>query len=408
MKKTLITKKIATIFISLLLIFYSGHMFQATIGSINYFLVLCAIPALFYTTNKLFNEALISSYVAALILIAMTVLSFASSFARGYSFYLTFLSYILVAFFISHKLEFQIVVDVFLKVMTALTLISLVGYFLVNNTAVLSDLPKITNINDVEYGVAVVFNYITAVPYRNCGMFWEPGLFASFLTLALIFELVFKTEKVSFFRILIFILGLITANSSAGFALLFLCLALLFCKKRESTIVNILTGLFMLILIIAIPLIFFNLENIIGGTVLGENEYVQKLFADNLQQQSRFKAIEHNWKVFLDNPFFGAGISSVTQQMEYVADTSTSTYLMSVYGIFGAAYTLFWIYGVFRQKNITVSAKIIIIVLIMIIINKEPHHQNLFTLCFMFFLLKSDNLVKEKAFDKISVRSKIS
>ena len=40
----------------------------------------------------------------------------------------------------------------------------------------------------------VVFNYIKKIPERNCGMFWEPGLFATHLAIATVFELMTKEK----------------------------------------------------------------------------------------------------------------------------------------------------------------------------------------------------------------------
>lgn len=76
-----------------------------------------------------------------------------------------------------------------------ITAISLVGYYLVNYTTLLSGLPRMINSNESEYTVGYIFNYITRMPERNCGVFWEPGVFASFLCTAMLYEILFSSQK---------------------------------------------------------------------------------------------------------------------------------------------------------------------------------------------------------------------
>ena len=71
------------------------------------------------------------------------------------------------------------------------------------------------------------------------------------------------------------------------------------------------------------------------NTPLRNNSYFAKLLSDNVKESTRYLAIWHNLTIFFDHILFGAGVNYVNQNMLYVADTSTVTYMMSVFGLLG-------------------------------------------------------------------------
>ena len=93
--------------------------------------------------------------------------------------------------------------------------------------------------------------------------------------------------------------------------------------------------------------------------------------------------------MFSKSPIFGIGVEEAVENIEYVADTSTSTYLLSIFGIFGGLYTLYWIVGILGIKNKNLMIKIMILIVALLILNKEPHQNILITWCFMFWGLKN-------------------
>ena len=352
MKQNVLNHKIVNIFFCLFIVLFSGHAFQTTALASKYLFVGVGIIAFIFISNSFFKKALTTLEICVLLFFLMIICTFLTELGKSAIIYLTYISHIVIAYLAVTRFSFDKIVEIFLKIMMCVTIISLIGYFLVNNTNILSNLPSIYNTNDVEYKTAIIFNYIPAVSDRNCGMFWEPGIFATYLSISLIFELVFKRGKTSFFRIIIFSLGIITANSSAGFALLPLCLLLILTKKHKNKNLNLFFNLLTVILIFVIIFAYFNLESLLQNSPLANNEYVQKLLLENMESQSRVQALEHNMNIFFDFPIFGAGISYVSEHMQFVADTSTTTYLLSAFGILGALYTIFWAYGIFRQKNL--------------------------------------------------------
>ncbi|WP_128124369.1 hypothetical protein [Exiguobacterium sp. AM39-5BH] len=118
---------------------------------------------------------------------------------------------------------------------------------------------------------------------------------------------------------------------------------------------------------------------------------MSKLIGSNLMEQSRLSAPFHNFEMFLKSPFFGNSIEVVFDNIDFVADTSTSSFALSVFGIFGVQYTLFWIYGLTKKSEILIAdsipVKFMILLVFLIILNKEPHLGILFSWCIMFYLV---------------------
>ncbi len=150
-------------------------------------------------------------------LIFMVVATYIVSGFNSTYVYIYYITSIIVGFGISIKYDFKNVVKVFLNIMTAVSVISLIGYFLINYTNLLSFLPIMNNNNDVTYAIGYIFNYITIIPERNCGIFWEPGLFATFLIVSIVLEVCFKESKPNFIKIILYIICILTTKSAAGY-----------------------------------------------------------------------------------------------------------------------------------------------------------------------------------------------
>lgn len=141
---------------------------------------------------------------------------------------------------------------------------------------------------------------------------------------------------------------------------------------------------------IAIGVLFiFNYSTIMEITGLADNEVISRLSIEEVKEESRIYAVAHNIEKFSKSPIFGIGVEEAVENIEYVADTSTSTYLLSIFGIFGGLYTLYWIVGILGIKNKNLMIKIMILIVALLILNKEPHQNILITWCFMFWGLKN-------------------
>lgn len=304
--------------------------------------------------------------------------------------YLNYVFSCLVAYAISKNISARTFYDCFSKAMVWITAISLVGYYLVNYTTLLSGLPRMTNSNESEYTVGYIFNYITRMPERNCGIFWEPGVFASFLCTAMLYEILFSSQKIRVLRIVLYSVGIYTANSSAGFALWAVCMISLLTKRKNiQEVLNIHSILSAIVFGCALFAIA-NVDSIISMTIFKNNPYLAKLSSEHIASSERGFAFTHNIGIFAEHPLFGAGFKITDSMMQHYADTSTTTYFMSLFGIMGVSYTVFWIIAVLRQKKLNLYSKILVLIVILSIINKEPHGLILFTWCTLFYLLSTE------------------
>lgn len=398
MRQALSKSKFLTIILSIIVTLRSGHAFQTIFGQTIYLTYIPAFIAVLIILSN-FKDLQIKNQNAFLILsVSIIACTAIVDMGKGLSFYINLIVSILAAYCISELYDVEKVIDLYLVIMTVCTAIALVGYYLSNNTDILTKLPTMVNQNDIEYKIGIIFNFFPGIPERNCGMFWEPGLFATNLIIAFVLETVTKKKK-SILRLILFSLGIITANSSAGFALIFLCLALLLVHTGKKN--NALKSIVSFILIIVVIIAFANLDTIIESTGLSENPYFQKLLTENIEDSSRNQAISHNLSIFASDPIFGAGYTTVTQNMDHIADTSTSTYLMSVFGIGGSLYTLFIVWKVLSLKGENLSSRIILLAITLVIINKEPHYQLLSTWIILFYFAKGATQNKDKVCDII-------
>ena len=123
--------------------------------------------------------------------------------------------------------KFRDMANFYKKYISILAIVSLIGYFLVTPGIIKLDFTLINNINEVPYNVSFIFFNLSWTPDRNIGIFWEPGIFATYLIVALIFEISLNEKnKISPLRVLLYVVTIITTKSSAGYGLLLLVMLL--------------------------------------------------------------------------------------------------------------------------------------------------------------------------------------
>ncbi|WP_278243554.1 hypothetical protein [Catenibacterium mitsuokai] len=389
-KKIVIRKSLLiALFWAIFVYLFSGSPYTTINTDLSMLTVLIAFAILpimlFFRREK--NGKLLLALLLISIMILISMISHSEFYSRAYW---RLLAVVIIVSYLIEKYGFRNIVKVYLDIMFFVSIISLIGYLLLNFTSLLNNLPSVTNINGVEYGVGIIFNYIKALPERNCGIFWEPGIFASYLALAIAFESIINSNSISWFRVLVFVVSIITTTSSAGYVLLIFSLGIVLLRGSK------LSGykkMLAIIVVIGIAIVAFNIDNIILNTSLAQNKYLIKLTSDRMNQSSRITSIYHNLSIFRKRVLFGAGINSVLNQMSSWADISTSTYMLSIFGVMGSLYTLFIIYGIFSQKNINIFVKLFFFFILISIVNKEPHINIMFTWIIILGMLSDKNAI---------------
>lgn len=366
----------------------SGYALSTVYSAVRYAVVLSALllfPAVYSYLLK--NKKMDDITVVLLLSIAMTLMTMFATMGSGIITYILLLCVLITSFGICITYSFDVFIEFFLKVMTVCSVIGIVCHILTVFTPWENLMPRFVNANGAVYRGIGVFFTIEMITERNCGMFWEPGLFATFLIYAIVFEILFKTQPYSKKRLVLYSVALLTTTSSAGYVLLAFCgilwLSSEFHKKNNYRakvyLLFGLAGMFFLLLLSNV---------IIANTSLKNNEYINKLLLENIFESSRVMAIGHNIRIFFEHPLLGAGFETALENTQFVSDTSTSTYVMSVFGILGVLYTVWWAIAIFRIKGTSLLTRGILFVIVMCIVNKEPHLFNLFSWIVLFYLLR--------------------
>ena len=128
---------------------------------------------------------------------------------------------------------------------------------------------------------------------RNCGPFWEPGMFAVFLNIALFFN-IYLGENKQYLNIL-FLVNLLTTFSTGGYiAAMFIGLIYVFTKNK-----SLFLKLLSLIVLVSISVYIMSLEYI------GDKLIMQMETADMGGDESRFSAILTQIEMIKASPFIG-------------------------------------------------------------------------------------------------------
>lgn len=383
----------------------SGYALSTVPGSYYYYyLIIPIIGILFYCFKKNcfdFKFSIKPSSAAYLYIVLITIISFLVNLNLSYiSTNIKFILVVTFAFLIIRVLKFETFITYYIRVIKAIVIISLIGYVLFNYTKIPFSLSTFKNVNDVEYYNGFIFFAIKSFGVwnntglnRNIGAFWEPGLFASFILIALIFEFTIKS-KFSKITFIVLMLGLISTNSTFGY-LMFIPIFILNVAKNAQVyklwIIFSVTIIALIISIIYLPTLLQSLYEF-------KPDLFGKLIYNSVSATERIDAPLTNLKIFLSNPIFGAGIGKteiIFSSLTRAAQTSTSTYFLATFGIFGIFHIGFLSYGILSYKRVNKFSRILILFIIISLMNKEPHM--FFTMSFIlifYFIGEATTLIK--------------
>jgi hypothetical protein len=195
-------------------------------------------------------------------------------------------------------------IDTYVKIIYFLSIVSLLFYFLFFS-------PQLTNLvvshairrplfpqTNLDYGFTpnyIIINFNAYNEFRNSGPFWEPGAFADFLNIALLFN-IFKTNKLVNKRNVLFIITIITTLSTAGFVTLFFIISsvyLLLDPSVKKVFILIPLIVVFTVLMMNVPFLLPKIENNV-------------LIADN-DNTSRFGSAVSDYYLIYKNPIVGYG-----------------------------------------------------------------------------------------------------
>jgi hypothetical protein len=272
-------------------------------------------------------------------------------------------------------------------------MISLIGYFILNYTNISIPLTTFKNINEVEYYNGIIYFAIKSFSVwgndgfdRNIGAFWEPGVFATFILVAIILEL-WNTEQTSKFTIFLFTITLFTTKSTFAY-LMILPIGISFISVNN--VGRYREVIFNFILLVSFFLIFFNFILILEKLNTISPGIFGKLITESTSVNERIESPLTNLHIFKDYPILGAGIGNTENLYSSLtsgSQTSSSTYFLASFGILGIFYSLFFIYGILIYNTVNLTSRFMFLVIILSQINKEPHMYFTATFILLFYFL---------------------
>lgn len=287
-------------------------------------------------------------------------------------------------FTLSQIVSFKEFQTIFRRIMPVVCVISLVLYL----TILISGYSFLNQTSGI-YGVFYYIFFTSKTSFtRNYGMFWEPGIFSSFILFGLIMETAFE-NKPDWKRILIYSITIISTNSLAGILLLPLVLLILAIKHFPSRK--------WVMAPLSIGLVLFVIYAFWWQMYPTLSALIPQLFAKGTSLYTRLFAFQLSFEIYSNSPIFGVGNMYGTYFNTLVTNgaygdfvdstVSTTGYLISVYGLLGI-----FLFFVFCLSTITINKKDfaiggMILIVTFLIINKEPHVMSTLSWTLFYYLI---------------------
>lgn len=329
-------------------------------------------------------------------LVLFTVICIIIGFSKGESLglYISIASIFIFSYLFAKCNSLNGFIQLYGNCITVISAIDLIFYVILQFIGNFNFFPEFINSNGTIYKIGIIFNYIKFVPIRNCAVFWEPGIYASVIIIALLFEYTY-INKISKIRVLLFHVCLFTTFSSAGIILLMICDLIYLFKFMNSNLKNkCLVYIIFSVLFIFLIFAFVNFDRILIYLGLDQHQFYNKLMSSNFENSSRINAIKHNLDLFVKNPLFGVGIGNAYASTKLFEDTSSTTFMMAELGLLGLIPTVVLLFSILKQK-IFIIEKWIMSVVFLCILNKEPHMGIVlvWTIMFIYIQNKEEKLI---------------
>ncbi len=319
--------------------------------------------------------------VVTLPVAALMLIVFASDLINGERFTLTILMEVMlfVSFLFVVGVPLVKFTSAYLDVMIFLSITSLIGY----TTCLL--FPSLQFYNLMETDARVVANFYIYVhsplSIRNFGLFWEPGAFQAFLSIAILFEIYNKTPNI--YRFLLFLITSATTFSTTGYLTIGL-MGLLILFKRDSSLKKMRKTIAAVIPII-VALVVFNMSFLSESSDSVFGKLIE--FKDNKDYVSggstttasvRYFSIIKPLEEFAHSPILGCGYENLQNKTNVYTENMNTCTFVNFFAIYGTFFGLIMIVGYTKFCSMLEKRKLLV-----------------FFLFFLMFLITvSENLLR--------------
>lgn len=286
-------------------------------------------------------------------------------------------------------ISYGIFMDMFVYVMEIIAIFSLVCFAM---QGVIVNLPFVPNLyaGDVYFKALFLTNVPCFGDVRNYGPFWEPGAYQLYLNWAIFYELQ-RGKGPDIIKVAIFAVTIFTTKSTTGMIILgLLFIYYLVIDKHSNTIRSlttkclVLAGTFSGVLYLSLNKSFFG--NVFNKLIL----FVADPRVNNSATVSayvRFHGIEANIKELLNSPFWGNGITILSERfLQYYELTSNPNGILAMGATFGVLpfclYMMLIIASANKQRKMITKGIILLILVIMFATENLIVSLSSFTLLF--------------------------
>ena len=294
------------------------------------------------------------------------------------------------------NISFNNFVDSYLKVLYFLSVFSIVVFLISQFTpAVLGVFPEIINESGIRYsflGFGVVQKVSEISIFRMYSVFREPGVFGSFLSLAILLELFLKRAE-SKKRLVAFLVAVVLTFSTGADIAVSLLFVLFFAEKilkKRYPRTRKRNGI-VWISILSLFVLLFSVE--IGISKIFDVVF-KKLLVDNSSRDARFGSVAANLRIFFRSPLWGNGWSFVQDNFLFFAEkglydskhnTNTLLKYLAIYGFFPFSCICWGIYRFFKLISKHFSMCAVLVFLWAIILSNEDFTLNVLFYVFPFY-----------------------
>lgn len=282
---------------------------------------------------------------------------------------------------------FESFYQAFRRIMFILMLASLLLYFMKLTGVGYAALPVNRISTGVQYstiGLANIYNNAFYQIPRAQSVFWESGVYATYLNILLLFELFYREELDAKYLILLSV-SLATTISTTGYIVyLIILIAYTLSKKTSQLRTKVITTVLLVVLFLIIT---------VNETI--QSQLISKIFDNSESFKNRWLSIAGNYEIIKDAPIFGLGPSKSQIMIENyirsqggVRSLNNLNTILANYAVFGM---LPFIYYIFHLQKFCVSlrinmvGKILVVSAIVLFLSSTGYQYSpFFTLVFMY------------------------
>lgn len=363
-----------------------GYVSEVLIITLAYLLVDCILYSSWRVSRS--TVAFLIVFVCTVIVSMVVNLDFIN-----FKEYIRIISVAVVGYRIFTVFSYKQLVTSFCKIMRVLVWVSLIFYLLANYIPQVP-FPVVTNGYNTMYQTCFLSSLNTTIKMRNCGFFWEPGMFAAFSFLWTLLEIHFEDalSNKNFYAILSIVI-ILTTQSTTGIIYIFCIVVLMMTRNKERLSIPQFVFIVLLFTVAVFAFIFWDGLVLILAKI---NPVVfEKLLFQNQSYTDRLYGPLSDILMSLGHPF-GIGIGDLTHRVMQLSmqvfgkaihtRTSSITYYFVAFGWLNGIGVLVAIFSFAKQflKSKMAIVRVINTLGLVLLCTSTPLNENMVFMILLF------------------------